>query len=465
MAEQVVVGSSMAALVAADRLAAAGHHVRLLLSPGPLGGGFGSLERDGRVLEFGVRFLELDYEGTPQSAPPLDAYTPGVAGHRAFAALVRDYVEGLVGDRLDEVGRPRMLVDGRMHDDLYFTTDASVIRDVLGTAARHAVARQARACEDEAGDPAGVLADEHRDAFAAMTLTTASLANHGCVFHERFVAPVAEKFVAGGGDDVLAAFRRKIWLPLFWPRTLAQAAGTAPVAFTPRRPLHTVRDGGAGQVVTAVHARLAAAAERGAVFLEQHGALARIEPGPGGRVTLAMADGTTVEATRPVLGAAPTELFAAAGLEYRPAKARTAVSWIEVADEDLGDLPSLVNVVDADVPACRISTGGTGAPGHRLFTVELAHDTPETQLAEAARKSLEVAGVVRAGALMAEIRSAAVPSFALPSPANAERFAAVAARYAEQGLDACVVGGAAAFGADALGEQIVQGLRAAADRA
>ena len=90
---------------------------------------------------------------------------------------------------------------------------------------------------------------------------------------------------------------------------------------------------------------------------------------------LHFADNSTVEADRPVLGMSASELFAAVGVQFRPQKARTVISWLEVADEDVNDLPSLLNIVDSDVPAVRISSGGMAAPGHRLLTVELRRMT------------------------------------------------------------------------------------------
>jgi hypothetical protein len=452
MAERVVVGSSVAALVAAERLAARGESVRLLTPPGPVGGGFGSLRQDGRVLELGVRLLELDYEGVG-APPPLADYEPGIVGHRPYTRLIADYVADLVGDRLVEADRPRMLVDGRIVDDLYFTTDATAVRGAVDAATRAEIAAEAEAAAQEHG-PAGALG---RDLPRDLSLLDASLLNHGKTFHRLFMEPVADKLVAGGTASVPAELRRKIWLPLFWPRTLAEAAGDAEVGFRPRRPFHTVRDGGAGEVVTALAARLEAAG----VVTERVGRLESVEPAAGARTALAFDDGTRLEARRPILGVAAEQLFAAVGADYRPDRARTVVCWLEVATDDLVEVPSLLNVVDADIPALRISTGGSAPAGRTVLTVELRHDTPDDDIAATALRALDLVGLLRPGAAAEVLRGAAVRSFALPTARNAADFEAAAAVLAQHDLGGDVIGAATGFGADALGEQIIQGLRTA----
>jgi hypothetical protein len=394
--------------------------------------------------------------------PSLSDYVPGPAGHRPYAALVREFIEELVGPRLVLAARPQMFYDGSLVDDLYFTTDATALRDALDYTTRARIRQEALYCVAEAGSPAGMLAPEHAAEFAASSLEQASLSTQGVTFHSLFMEPMAEKFVAGGSAGVLASLRRKIWLPLFWPQTLAEAAGAQPVRFVPSRPFHTVSEGGAGEIVTALVERLRS---RG-VEIERCAPLTRMAAADGGRVELVFTDhGATgdrplrIETRRPVLGLPAQQLFAAAGVDYQVDQARTVICWLEVADRDVIELPSLVNVVDADLPAIRVSSGGLARRGHRLLTVELRHDLSEAEIPAAARRSVERLGLLRPGAELTEVRSAAVLSFALPSLRNLRRFELAAAELADRQLDIEAVGSGVGFGADALGEQIIQGLR------
>ena len=61
----VVVGGSVASLVAADALAAAGRSVELHLPESGVGGGFTPITLSGRRLELGARLIELSYDVEP----------------------------------------------------------------------------------------------------------------------------------------------------------------------------------------------------------------------------------------------------------------------------------------------------------------------------------------------------------------------------------------------------------------
>jgi hypothetical protein len=458
----VVTGGSIAALACADTLAGAGRRVEALIPERGVGGGFAAMRRDGRGLELGVRLLELRYEGVAAGAvPALRDYHPGIGGHRAYTPLIADWVAERAGDRLVETERPRMVLDGRVVDDLYFTTDPTVLRDALDDAERAEIAAQARYAAETEGD-AGVLAAGRAAELGSMTLAEASKACHGSAFHERFAEPYAAKIVPGGTSAVLAALRRKTWIPLFWPRTLAQACGGGDVAFAPDRPFHTIAGGGAGQIVDILLERLEA---HPLVDLRTVGVLQEIAPANGAGVRLRFSDGGTVHARRPVIGNAPAELFAAANIDYAPDKARSVVVWLEADEADLLWVPALLNVVDPGVPIARISSGGWGAaPGRRILTAELTHDQDPATAAPALQAALTRYGILAPGATADVVFAAAAPTFALPSAANVQRFAAAHAQLDELALEADIVGGACDFAADALNEQIVQALKLTEER-
>lgn len=450
MTALTVVGGSIAALVAADAAARAGRRVDLLLPQRGLGGGFCPIVRDGRRLDMGVRLLELDREdaGTP---PPLDAYRPGPDAHAPFIRTVRDWAGALLNGSLREVDRPQMLVDGRMVDDIYFTVDL----DGLASAApAHAarIAREAGRARECVGD-AGVLADP--GSLSVMSLERASRTNHGEAFHARFIGPMCAKIHPAGAAGVSADRRRKIWMPLFHPRTLERAAGGRPTGFAPRRPFHTVDGGGMGRAVDVLMGRLRA-----------HGArthtvplLVRVERGSGGATRMTFADGRVVDAVRPVLGTGAQELFAAAGGAFTPSRIRMAVAWVEVPDSRMSASPSVLHIPDPAVPAFRLSTGRGGRPGHTLVTVELACDVPEADMDASALYAVARSGVAPEGAGEV-VHRVAGPAFVDPSPASVAEFDRARAALDRLGLEAEVVGGAAAFGADSFNEQVVQGLRA-----
>ncbi|MCK9250949.1 MAG: NAD(P)-binding protein [Solirubrobacteraceae bacterium] len=460
--ERVVVGGGIAALVAADAIAATDRPVRLLLPARGVGGGFAAIRRDGHVLELGVRLLELEFDDPTDPPPPLTEYRPDVGGHRRWAATVDRWVRDLVGDdALREIRPPRMIVDGRDVPDILFTVDLDGIAAVLPDPLRRRMLDEARAALAGAGDDAGVLAARHARRLGRMTLADASVANHGPTFHARYVAALCDKVLAGGADAVAATLRRRAWAPLFHPRTLVQALAGEPVGFRPRRPLLTVAPDGCGGIVDRLLERLRA---RPTVRLDAVGELREITATDDGRVAMRFDAGPRVVARRPLVACSATALMAAAGIDLDPPRVRTVVSWLDGPAEDLAAVPDLVHVLDPANPVLRVSRGGRAAdPARSLLTVELRHDVPAERVAADAVAGLRAARLVGEDAARAlrPVLAAARPSFPVPSPDLLPAFAAARERLDALGLDVELAAGALSPVADTLNDQVVQGLRAA----
>lgn len=453
----VVVGGSWAALVAAERLAAAGEPVHLLLPRRGVGGGFAPRHVDGRALELGLRVLELEHEAAPASedVPPLEQHDPAGAGHLPYLPLVSRYLADLAGDDLLALPPSATAAGGRLTHDLFLTSDPAGVRDAL-----HARDRRTAAAEVDPARPPGPLSGPGE----TRTLQQASLQNHGRTVHEALIAPFVDKVAAGGAAAVLAAHRRRVWTPVLWPRSVWEACSDGPIGFRPRRPGATVR-GGVGALVPRVLERIAA---DGRIGVTTAGPLVELGAAPDGRTRLTFEGGWQVVARRPVLAAPAPELFAAAGVAYAPERVRTVVGWVEVAEHDVLAVPPVVHVVDPDIDALRITTtvDPVGVPaGRRLLCVELRHDLAEGRIADAAREGLVRTGLVREGAPIQLVDGVAARTFALPTRATVDAFAAASGAFAGRELDVEVLGGGVALQGDYLNEQVVAGMACAARRA
>ncbi len=437
----VVAGGSIAALVAADAAARAGVPVELLLPRKGVGGGFVPLVLRDRRLDRGLRALELHYEGAGPPPPPA-AYDARGDGHRPHVHRIRDWASELLGDDLVELDRPRMWLSGRLDDELFVTCDLTRLPAHFDADDLAAIRAQTRG-----ETPAGPASD----------VTSASLAIHGPTFHSRVMEPFARALRPQGGDDVPVALRRKLWLPLFHRRTLWEAAGGGPIGFRPERPLHTVAGEGPGAVVTRLLARVTAARHVTVRPVDGFVTVAR----SGDAVRIVPRGGDVVVARDPILALSPGELFAAAGVAYAPDRVTSVLTWLDVRDADVLTLPAFVHVVD---PALRVFRISRGERRHDRVTVcvECAHDVTKDEGPAVAADALVRLGLVREGADLPALAAFAGPTFTAPTFANAERFAAARATYDDRGLRASAIGGAEAFGADSLNEQVMQGLAAAA---
>jgi hypothetical protein len=456
---QVVVGGTVAALTAADAIAAEGRPVRLYLPRRGVGGGFLPLERGGRRLDLGMRVLELHYEGTG-SPPPVEDYRADDEGHRPFVALVDAWVRGLVGgDAVVPVDTPASYLHGRLGPELLLSSDLSGAAGLAGEEDARRMAAEAADAARRSGD-AGWLAADQRGRLAQVSFDEASLHQHGRRFHDVFLDPFIRKVRPAGGSDVVAALRRKVWVPLFWPRTVAEALGGLPVGFVPERPLTVVRPGGMGAVVSALVDRLGT---RGVEVIryDRVGAVASHDAG----VQIAFDDGSAVVAQRPVLGLSAGDLFRAAGIGLSTDRVRTVMAWVGVREDDVLARPGFVHVLDAAVPAYRVTPGERDAAGSWVFCVELAHDVRAEQAAATAAGVLRTLGLVREHAATEDLGVLAGPTFTAPTADNLRRHTVALGRWHELGLPALVVAGAQAPFADSFNEQVVQGLQVAASAA
>jgi hypothetical protein len=448
---RVVVGGTVAALVAADALGSAGTPTRLLHPASGVGRGFTAIPDGDRRLSLGMRLLELGYDDDPVP-PPLADYLPGEDGHRPYARLIRRWTEDLLGARLREIAPPQVVLDGRHVGDYLFTVDLEPLAAATAPDRRARIAAEAAAAQTRDGD-AGALAAQLGDA----TLEAISIRNHGPTFHSRFVEPLASKFVDGGSASILAAWRRKAWLPVFWPRTVAEAFSADGTEFRPRRRFHEVAPGGVAGLVDALLARIRA---HSAVELIPVGSLAAIES-RAGRVRLRFDDGHVESAPRPALGVPLAELYAASSVPLEIERMRTVLAWIEADADELAPGIDLAHVLDADNPVARVSCGSTTpSPARRIVCAELRHDLPQDGAGAAA-----IAGMRSAGLLTTEhavaVRESAVSLLPHPSAATRAHLMAAQEALAVQAHDVRLLGAALAPGADSLNEQIVQGLRVA----
>jgi hypothetical protein len=325
--------------------------------------------------------------------------------------------------------------------DVLFTVDLRGLRQALRRDVLARIRSEAAAARAERGD-AGVLAGD----LGSMSVQEASLANHGPTLHDLLIAPLAAKFVPGGAPATLAAWRRKAWMAVFWPRTVEEACGGDGVAFSPLRGFQTLRDGGASLIVDRLLARL----EQRGVVPQDAGPLRAVERA-GDRTRLRF-DDLELDAARPVIGVAPDELF---GEAYAPERVRSVIAWMSVPEDRLHRPVDLIHLHDDEDDVARISRGaGDG------WTVELRHDLPEDEIVPAARRGLERAGIVLKGDDATPITKGAMPTFPVPSAATRDAFARAQADFAARDLDVELVAGALDPAADAFNEQVVQALRA-----
>lgn len=453
MAEPLhVVGGTVAALVCADEAARRGREVVLSIPAGRVGGGFLPIQREGRRLDLGPRIIELGYDAPAGAPPPLEAYRPGPHGHRPYLALIDEFIRTLAGPDLIEIDRPRITRGGRVGIDWVLGGDLVDLPNLLSDEERARVVQETMQILDRLGD-AGLLDDP--DALRVTTLADASVANHGPAFHEALFGPLVDKALPGGGENVIADLRRKVWMPLLWPRSILEAC-EGKLTYRPERPMHSVAGGGMGAIVERLRARIEA---HPGIVVRGSERASSVEVRDSRPVvvfedaSLAMGD--------VILATGAEDAFRLAGWAGSLPRVPANFAWVDVPIDDVVLAASVLFVVDPSIPMFRVSTNtGDARSGHVSFVCEVSSVVAGESLGPVALKALEAIGVVRSAKAADVVAVMSGPSLVEPSFRALAQYREGLAVLDAARLPVDVVG-AGEFGADSFNEQVVQGLAAA----
>jgi hypothetical protein len=449
-----IVGSSVGCLATALLLAERGRPVRIFLQPGREGGSFHGMSSAGRHLDLGVRLFELDYEDAPETRLPVARFDRERCNHRSFIDDVAKFIRRFVGPDIERV-EPEMLVSGRRGRCIHFTTDLSGLPDLLDRDDRDRMRAQVAAILADPAPPSWRFAAGRVAQLDDIELPQASIDNHGALFHERLVRAHCA-LQAPDWEQTIASERRKLWMALFHPATLAEALDGKPSSFKPYRPFYRAR---AGLLVERLVAALQAeplveiVAVGRLTKLAIHGTAATLDFAESGATP---ARALEIAAADSVLGLAGEELFPAAGIAYGPERTRCGVAWVEIPDADILSWPALLSIHDPAMTILRISTTNGGAPaGWRIATVETGSAAPDI---DAIRRELETMGIVRSGSTMRLLTSFHGPAQTAATFRNRAAFQAARDAFAALGWPGIVLGPARRFGFESLNDLIVEAL-------
>jgi hypothetical protein len=461
----IIVGGSLASLVAADALASAGQRVTLLTDGPRLGGHFAGLTADGMPFDAGLVVFEFGFERGRQD-DDVRGYDPDLRNDCGrFGNVVRRWAEQELGLALTRLPAMELWHDGSVVPDFVFDTNI------------HGLARLPQGLRDRlAADVRRLPADREpalharnkyaRGPWDTLDLASASLANHGRVLHDQFVAPFLRSVVGpSGATRTLARFSRAVWTPMYWPETIRRglAGDAGAMAATP---FHVVAGRPMGEMVARLSARL-----KGSPFITwRTGAISRVvRTNRGVAVTI---DGALVEGTELVWGGDSGAFHRAAGLA--PAqpldRERLEIAFVTI-DKHRCRRPQTGTMV---IPGGRglpyrvsnQSRNNAEATSTQRLSMEYSWGSlpndPAAALRTITRSLLTLGFIEDPSAVRLHKVMRVEQGLIVPSLSNQARAIGARDMALQAGIPVRFVGPAAGFGVASLGDQVVQGLQAAA---
>lgn len=462
----VVVGGSVAGLMAALTLADAGWRVSLIAASARRGGHFAGLTLDEQLFDVGMVLLEFtSYNSDPTAS--LSSYDPH---RRNDAGRFVSHVERILGSFgvSHPVETPEMRVGGRRMPDVLIANDLRGLA-MLPTDTREQIARELARRDADVLSP---LHPRHKTTdplFAERSFRDVSIANHGQTLHETLLEPFCHKLVAHPTAALSALYHRIAWLPLYYPETLLDALAGRPLQLPPTRfsyPQH----GSVAQLVRAIDARVT----QTETIAVQTAAVEQLAM-HADHVALTLSTGEVISPHRVVWAAEPDRLLELFG-DPRPEGAdrtsltvasllveSSAIRWhgstLLIPDEPT--LPFRVTNQSAaagdDGPLTRLSCEWNAA-AFDPSSPDAAEHSGNARVAETLRSLGLLADAAAVRASRIDVFRQALP---VPTAGTVSRSRAVTQRLHERAPTIPCIGPAAPFGAASLNDQIVQGLAAA----
>ncbi|MDO4232379.1 MAG: hypothetical protein Q4D19_09615 [Lautropia sp.] len=231
----LLVGNSLAVLVAATERAYRGLETTIINPAGPLGGYFAGVTALGRLHDAGMLLYEFQSYTEPATTPSLDSYDPMKRNDVGrFCSVVRRYVHS--HQHTQPASMPHMWVDGKLLPDMLLGNNVSAVKSLSNSSA---IRREISAIEAQVkiesrlwhpanktawpldgAAPADWMFTEGSKPFNCDTL---SLQIHGRTLHESVFASFARQVLNRDASHLAALYHRMPWLPLYWPETLLNA--------------------------------------------------------------------------------------------------------------------------------------------------------------------------------------------------------------------------------------------------
>jgi hypothetical protein len=309
------------------------------------------------------------------------------------------------------------------------------------------------------------------EAFKTSDYRSASLVNHGATLHGNLIEPFCQKLLNAPTSDVVALYHRVAWLPLFYPETLLSYFRDAP------QPLpRTIFSYPVGECVGDLANKLRTEienSERITIIAEPPTGM-RI--GDDGRVEVRFAGEDAIAGEQTAWGNTPGDLLRLLGLEKHVAnyqKCSIALAFIRIPTSALRIDFTVLNVIDPQITSYRVTNQSRCAGGESDFSNVVVEFNPDYATATGANAKVEVNVRIGDDLLALGLVSETTDiewldlkqlnnALMLPSGPNRTAF--------EQELSAVLtaapaisrLGPASGFFSSSLNDQVVQGLKLAA---
>ena len=219
MKPKIIVGSSIASLVAALEIAKLGEEVLLVKNSSVWGGHFSGIKALNHHFDSGMSVVELTSFASVDASDvrTYDEFIRNDVGR--FFSHVGKYVADLCPLRL--IAGPKTFFRGSMYSDFILCNSFDIFNAFTLEEQKRILLEVSTSNSSSHLHASNKL--KFQDYHSKISYEQSSLFNHGHLIHEHILSPFINKLSRSDATDISSLLHRRYWLPLYYPETIASA--------------------------------------------------------------------------------------------------------------------------------------------------------------------------------------------------------------------------------------------------
>ena len=217
--ETAIIGTSLACLVAAYKIAERGEQVTLISNGGRWGGHFAGIETCGQHYDAGMAIVELTSR-LAEEQPALEGYTifrRNDVGR--YVKTVENFLQEIVPLRI--IDTPQSYYRASWNDDFLLCNKFEVFRHWRAEEKAMAIHELKNRDASDWRHASKKIAKQSMHECASYH--EVSHYNHGAHVHQQLIEPFVNKLTAVDSRHVSAIYHRRLWSPMYYPNTIVEA--------------------------------------------------------------------------------------------------------------------------------------------------------------------------------------------------------------------------------------------------
>ena len=217
MGKILVYGNCLAAMVGALELAKNNNKVTLVNATEHWGGHFCPFLFDKKFYDPGMLMYEFD-SFNEFNSDDISSYDPNVRNDVGrFSQIVKTYIDDLIPSNIIET--PMMMINGEFIKDFLISNTFDFLK-IISPIEKNQMIEELKSLLTENNQPFHPKFKHKNATYLNHSLYDISIANHGELFHQKFIEPYCKKILNISSKKVIALYHRICWLPMFYPETL-----------------------------------------------------------------------------------------------------------------------------------------------------------------------------------------------------------------------------------------------------